>query len=55
LREAIALRRGRHCFLPIAIIASGVLILLALVLPSSFWWFLLASGLIAFGLWLLRW
>ena len=54
LRGAISLRRGRHCFWPVAAILAGTAILLALVLPSTFWWFLLADGLIAAGIWMLR-
>ena len=35
-------------------IALGVLILMAKLLPPGFWWFLVAAGLIALGIWLLR-
>lgn len=35
-------------------IVTGVTILLAMVLPAGFWWFLLATGLIVTGLWLCR-
>lgn len=30
-------------------IASGTMIILSMVLPSGFWWFLLGVGLIGFG------
>jgi NO-binding membrane sensor protein with MHYT domain len=34
--------------------AVGLFILLALVLPSDFWWFFLAAVLIGFGIWVMR-
>ena len=37
-----------------AAIAAGVFILLSLVLPVTFWWFLLGVGLIAVGIHLRR-
>ena len=48
------MRRGRHCLLGMLAIVLGLIILLSLVLPSSFWWFALAAALIGFGLWFLR-
>ncbi len=48
------MRRGRRCLWGLIAIFMGLVILLALVLPSSFWWFVLAAGLIAFGLWYIR-
>jgi uncharacterized membrane protein len=36
-------------------IVLGVVIILAMVLPAGFWWFLLGVGLIACGIWLCRW
>ncbi len=48
------MRRGRSGLLGCAAIGLGVLILLAVVLPSEFWWFFLAAGLIGAGIWLLR-
>lgn len=38
----------------LAAIAAGVIIILAIVLPAQFWWFMLAAGLICFGVWLNR-
>ena len=38
----------------IACVVTGVLIILALVLPAGFWWFALGGALIAAGVWLLR-
>jgi hypothetical protein len=37
-----------------AAIILGIGIILALVLPRDFWWFLLAGILIASGLWFIR-
>ena len=48
------LRNGRHPVLAIVLIATGAVIILSLVLPSQFWWFVIAAGLIAFGVWLCR-
>ncbi|MGE4352635.1 MAG: hypothetical protein AB7D36_00940 [Oscillospiraceae bacterium] len=35
-------------------ITLGTIILLGMLLPAGFWWFILAVGLIICGLWLLR-
>ena len=35
-------------------IAAGALIILGMILPKVFWWFLLGLILIAIGVWLLR-
>jgi hypothetical protein len=35
-------------------VALGVIILLAMILPAGFWWFVLGVGLIVFGIWLSR-
>lgn len=48
------MRKGRRCVLALAVIAVGVLIILALLLPGEFWWLLLAVALIALGIWMLR-
>ena len=48
------MRRGKHSLCGIIAIATGMIIVLSLVLPSQFWWFVLAGCLIAFGVWLLR-
>jgi hypothetical protein len=44
-------RRGPWGF---AIVFLGIIIILALILPSDVWWFLLAVGLICIGVWLIR-
>ena len=48
------MRRGRHCMLGFVAISAGLIIILSLVLPSAFWWFLLAVLLIGFGIWYIR-
>ena len=48
------MRRGRRRLWGLVAIMMGLLILLSLVLPPSFWWFTLAVGLIGFGLWYIR-
>lgn len=48
------MRRGRRCKWGLIAVVIGLIILLYLVLPSSFWWFALAVGLIGFGLWYMR-
>ncbi|MBP3484475.1 MAG: hypothetical protein J6K00_05215 [Oscillospiraceae bacterium] len=40
-------------FATIAIV-SGIIIILALILPTQFWWFILAAGLICLGIWIRR-
>ncbi|HIQ79190.1 MAG TPA: hypothetical protein IAB77_08020 [Candidatus Scatomorpha intestinavium] len=50
------MRRGKRGGVPpvgCLVILAGVLILFALILPTGFWWFALAVGLIGVGLWLL--
>ena len=32
-------------------IVTGIMIILSLVLPRGFWWFLLGAGLVCFGVW----
>ncbi|MBO6040639.1 MAG: hypothetical protein J6P58_05470 [Oscillospiraceae bacterium] len=48
------MRGGRRLLWGVTAIVLGLIILLALVLPSQFWWFALAALLIAAGLWMLR-
>ena len=45
---------GRCGLWGLAAIGLGLIILLALILPSEFWWFFLAAGLIGLGIWCLR-
>ena len=37
-----------------AAILAGLVIILSLVLPTEFWWFLFAALLIALGIWYIR-
>jgi len=52
------MRKGRRCgigcILGIAAISIGVLIIMAMLLPAGFWWFVIASGMIAVGIYLIR-
>ncbi len=48
------MRRRRSCILGLVAILAGLIIILSLVLPSAFWWFILASVLIVFGIWYIR-
>ena len=45
------MRRGRPGFnlMSLVMVFVGILIILALVLPSGFWWFILGAGLIGLG------
>lgn len=48
-------RRGNSgCILGVASIVIGVLIILAMLLPSGFWWLVLGAALIVIGLCLLK-
>lgn len=48
------MRRGRRCLWGLVAIILGLVIVLSLVLPPQFWWFLAAAVLIGFGLWYIR-
>ena len=48
------MRRGRRVVFGLAAIGLGFVILLALILPAGFWWFLCAAALIGFGIGYLR-
>ena len=45
---------GRGNLIGIVFIAAGSLIILGMILPKVFWWFLLGLVLIAIGVWFLR-
>ena len=47
-------KKPPYSVLGAAAIAAGIFILLSLVLPVSFWWFLLGVGLIVTGIHLRR-
>ena len=44
-----------HCRIGCLVALLGVFVLLALILPSSFWWFVLGAFLIYLGLCVIRW
>jgi len=50
------MRRGMQgkCRWGLIAVAAGVVIIMAIVLPPEFWWFLLAVGLIAAGIWCMK-
>ncbi|MDY3079446.1 MAG: hypothetical protein SOR56_04485 [Oscillospiraceae bacterium] len=48
------MRKDPSSLLATIAIVGGVIIILALILPTNFWWFILAAGLICFGIWLHR-
>lgn len=45
---------GRGNLIGIVFIAAGTLIILGMILPKVFWWFLLGLVLIVIGVWFLR-
>ena len=50
----VFMRRNNMNTLGLIAVGAGVLIILSLVLPKSFWWFALSALLIGAGVWLLR-
>ena len=48
------MRNGRHRSWGCAAIVAGLVIILSLVLPTQFWWFILAAALICLGFWYMR-
>ena len=48
------MRRNSFNLWGIISICCGLVIILSLVLPTSFWWFVLAAALIGGGVWLIR-
>ena len=48
------MRRNNMNTLGLIAVGAGVLIILSLVLPTSFWWFVLSGLRIGAGVWLLR-
>lgn len=48
------MRWNRRYILGFAAILAGLFILLTLVLPTNFWWFLAGIALIAAGIWYIR-
>lgn len=48
------MRKGRNNIWGCVAIFAGIIIFLSLVLPTEFWWFILAAVLIGAGIWFLR-
>ena len=48
------LRKGPCALFAVIAISSGVVIILSLILPTQFWWFMFAAALICLGVWLFR-
>lgn len=48
------MRKGRNSLWGCIAIVSGLVIVLSLVLPVEFWWFIFAAGLIGVGVWYIR-
>ena len=48
------MRKGRNNIWGFVAIISGVVIFLALILPTGVWWFILAVVLIGAGIWFIR-
>lgn len=48
--------RRKHCgnLFGIICIIAGLMIVLSLILPTGFWWFLIGASLIGFGIYLNR-
>ena len=47
-------RRRPGSVLGLVCILAGLVIILSMILPAGFWWFILGATLIAIGIWLLR-
>lgn len=50
----VFMRKNGMNLLGLIAIGTGVVIILSIVLPKSFWWFVLAGVLICGGIWLIR-
>ena len=48
------MRKGNHSIWGCVAIIAGVVIILSLVLPTEFGWFILAAALIGLGIWFIR-
>lgn len=47
-------RRNRKNGLGLIAITAGVVIMMSMILPAGFWWFMLAVLLISVGVWINR-
>lgn len=48
------MRKGRPNLWGCVAIIAGLVIILSLVLPTEFWWFIFAAVLIGAGVWYIR-
>jgi len=48
------MRKGHNNMWGCVAIIAGIVIFMSLVLPTEFWWFILAAILIAAGIWFIR-
>ena len=48
------MHKGRNNIWGFVAIITGVVIFLALILPTEFWWFILSFVLIGAGIWFIR-
>lgn len=48
-------RRNKRCGIGKLFVIAGTMILLAMLLPVRFWWFILGISLISFGIWFNNW
>lgn len=48
------MRRGHRSIIGCIAISAGILIIMSIVLPGEFWWFVLAAALIGGGIWFIR-
>ncbi len=44
--------RNRGSLIGCISIAAGLAVILSLLLPTGFWWFLFGTGLVAAGIWM---
>lgn len=47
-------RRRRTNLIGLVCVLAGCTIILGMLLPKAFWWFLLGAALIGAGVWLMR-
>lgn len=48
------MRKGHNNMWGCVAIIAGIVIFMSLVLPTEFWWFILAAVLIGAGIWFIR-
>ena len=45
---------GKQKTVGYVVITTGIVIILAMILPVGFWWFALAAALISAGIWIMK-